>query len=150
MNHSDRRTATRFNATIPFRYREWNSNAEEELAESINISKSGLYFESDSVHLLGTELRLKLEMPEDITGLPSEVWSCIGHIVRLQAGMYNADRLGVAVCIDFFESLKDMTEKETGKKTKPTPETLDISDIGFREVAEEAERAWLDSKLPAC
>lgn len=130
MNLSDRRAATRFNAAIPLRFQTSDSNGPEEAVLSINISKTGIYFESDSVHQIGSELHIKLEMPEAVTGLPTEVWSCIGHIVRLQSGIYNADRLGVAVCIDFFEALKSMTATETGRKTPPR-EDLDLSDIAF-------------------
>jgi hypothetical protein len=130
MNLSDRRAATRFNAAIPLRFQTSNLNGPEEAVQSINISKTGIYFESDAVHQMGTELHIKLEMPEEITGLPTEVWSCIGHIVRLQSGVYNADRLGVAVCIDFFEALKGMTATETGKKAPPREE-VDLADIAF-------------------
>jgi hypothetical protein len=106
----DRRLSSRFNVAIPFRYRDLNSSEPEESAESINISERGLYFETDSAPVIGTELQLCLAMPEEIIGKLPEEWSCIGHVVRRGPGMYNADRFGVAVCLDCFESFKDAAD----------------------------------------
>ncbi len=103
----DRRLSSRYNVVIPFHYRGLKSEAPEDSAESINISERGLYFETDLAPMVDTDLQVRLTMPQEITGKLASEWNCIGHVVRQGPGMYNADRFGVAVCLDFIESLKN-------------------------------------------
>jgi hypothetical protein len=112
MNVSDRRFASRFKAAVPFRFNRWNSAEPEESAQSINISKSGIYFESESPPATGTALRLTLAIPEEITGLPAMEWICLAHVVRLVSVSRGAGRSGVAVRIDYFEYLRKEEEEE--------------------------------------
>ncbi len=106
MNFSDRRFATRFNVAIPLNYRSWNAAGPGRAAESINISKCGIYFESDSPIAPGVALRISLQMPEEITGLPSLEWNCLGHVVRLNSFADATEKVGVAVRLDYFEPLR--------------------------------------------
>ena len=114
----DRRLSSRFNVAIPFRFRSLKSNALEESGESINISERGLYFETDSAPIIDADLQLRLTLPEEITGNTPEEWACIGHVVRQGPGMYNADRLGVAVRLDFVESLKNVAQIASDPKNR--------------------------------
>ena len=106
MNISDRRFATRFNVAIPLHFRSWNSVGPAETAESINISMCGIYFGSDSLLHTGVALRLRLEMPKEITGVSTVQWICVAHVVRLQSLECNDNKRGVAIHIDCIESLR--------------------------------------------
>lgn len=103
----DRRLSGRFNVAVPFRYRGLNSKGPERMAEAINISERGLYFETDAASMVDTDLKLRLVMPEAVTGKLPEELDCIGHVVRCEPGIYNPDRIGVGVCLDSFETLKN-------------------------------------------
>jgi hypothetical protein len=106
MNFSDRRFASRFNVAIPLQYRFWNLVGPGRATESINISKCGIYFASDSPLAPGAALRISLQMPKEITGVPSVEWNCLGHVVRLQPSTDAAEKVGVAVRLDYFEPLR--------------------------------------------
>jgi hypothetical protein len=109
MNISDRRFATRFNVAIPLHFRSWNSVGSAETAKSINISMCGIYFGSDSLLHTGAALRLRLEMPKEITGVSTVQWICVAHVVRLQSLECNYNKQGVAVHIDCIESLRNQS-----------------------------------------
>ena len=71
MQVSDRRFARRFSIAKRVHFSLWNSHAPEQVVESVNISERGTYFETDLPPDVGATLRLQIEMPEEVTGVPA-------------------------------------------------------------------------------
>jgi hypothetical protein len=103
MKLSDRRLAHRFRLTIPLHIRPWKSQAPEQKVESINVSECGVYFETDAPPREGAMLRVRLEMPTEITGLPPDEWRCAGKVVRIHPPCSPGALLGVSVRFDYYE-----------------------------------------------
>ena len=104
MQVSDRRFARRFIVGMPMRVRRWKSTAPEETVRVDNISERGVYFETCRPPPVGSALRMSLEMPEEVTGMPSAEWSCVGTVVRAQPVATNPNSIGVGVRFDFYEA----------------------------------------------
>jgi hypothetical protein len=103
MKRSDRRLAHRFNLSIPLHIRDWKSTAPEKTVESNNVSESGVYFETDAPPHEGTEIQLRLEMPEEVTGEAASDWLCAGKVVRIQRSSSPGALVGVGVRFDYYE-----------------------------------------------
>ena len=110
MKRSDRRFAQRFNLAVPLHYRAWRSTEPELAAASVNVSESGVYFETDAPPSEGSALRLRIAMPPEITGNPATEWRCMGKVVRVQQVPCAGAALGVAVRIDYFEIVPPASE----------------------------------------
>jgi PilZ domain len=103
MKLSDRRMAQRFSLAIPVYVSEWRSPATEKKVQSTNLSESGVYFETDTPPCEGGMLRLRLEVPKEITGGAPVKWCCTGKVMRVQSvGNGNAS-MGVGVRFDYYE-----------------------------------------------
>ena len=104
MRVSDRRFARRFAIGMPMRVHLWKSTGPGKTVRVNNVSERGVYFETDSPLEVGSSLRMSLEMPEEVTGLPPAEWSCVGTVVHAQPVAANPNSAGVGVRFDFFES----------------------------------------------
>ncbi len=109
MQLSDRRLARRFPVAMPVHFSVWNSSDPEELAESVNISERGTYFETLSPLGVGATLRLRIEMPEEVTGVPAAEWRCIAKVVRIVVVNKSTHRMGVGIRLDFYEIIRAAT-----------------------------------------
>lgn len=96
----DRRLSLRHNFKTDLRIRVRRSNAAELKAESKNLSQRGVFFATDLELSKGAALDLVVEMPEQITGVPTAQWLCTGHVVRVES---KPDERGVGVQFDFYE-----------------------------------------------
>ena len=103
MKLSDRRLAQRFRLNIPLYMRVWKSQVPEQKVESVNVSECGAYFETDTPPCKGTVMQIRLEMPEEITSLPTVEWRCTGTVVRIQPASSPGALLGVGVRFDYYE-----------------------------------------------
>lgn len=103
MKLSDRRLAHRFSLAIPLYFRAWKSQAPEQKVESINVSECGVYFETDMPPNEGAMIQLRLDMPKEITGQPTDEWRCTGKVVRIQPTCASSALLGVSVRFDYYE-----------------------------------------------
>lgn len=112
MQVSDRRFARRFVVGMPMRVRRWKSAAPEETVRVDNVSERGVYFETCRPPPVGSALRMSLEMPEEVTAMPSAEWSCVGTVVRAQSIATNPDSVGVGVRFDFFEAIVSASSQE--------------------------------------
>ena len=99
----DRRVSRRLSFKIPLRVRIWKSTAPEKRAESLNLSKHGVYFATDSAIREGETVEILLKMPEDITAQPSTEWRYTGHVVRVERVDALQGRIGVGVQFDCYE-----------------------------------------------
>jgi hypothetical protein len=109
MQLSDRRLARRFRVAKPLHFSVWNSNAPERVVESVNISESGTYFETFFPPALGSTLRVRIEMPEEVTGAASAEWLCIAKVVRTVAIEDHLNKVGVGIRLEFYEILAELT-----------------------------------------
>jgi Tfp pilus assembly protein PilZ len=99
----DRRLSQRHNFKTDLRIRVRRSNATELKAESKNLSQRGVFFATDLELSNGTALDLMVEMPEQITGVPTAQWLCTGHVVRVVPEESKQGQRGVGVQFDFYE-----------------------------------------------
>jgi hypothetical protein len=66
----DRRFAQRHIVKTALRVRVWKSDLPEERAESVNLSRRGIFFATNSRLSEGEVVEILLKMPEEITGEP--------------------------------------------------------------------------------
>jgi PilZ domain len=99
----DRRLSLRHDFRTGLRLRLRNSNVGELRVVSRNLSQRGVFFATELELTKGAALDLLVEMPEQITGVPTAQWLCTGHVVRVvPVNSPQGDR-GVGVQFDFYE-----------------------------------------------
>jgi hypothetical protein len=103
MKRSDRRFAQRFNLTVPLHIRGWHSAAPEQDAASLNVSESGVYFETKVPPAEGASVHLRIAMPPEITGGQSTEWTCTGKVVRVEPVSIPGAAPRVAVRFSYYE-----------------------------------------------
>jgi hypothetical protein len=99
----DRRLSLRHCLKTALRVRVRRSQDPEERAESENLSQRGVFFATDMQLTEGAPLDLLLEMPEEVTGVPSAHWLCVGHVVRVVEMESPRGKHGVGVQFDYYE-----------------------------------------------
>lgn len=100
----DRRFAERPNVKTALRLRVWKSGLPEQRAESVNLSRRGIFFATNSHLSKGQVVEILLKMPEEITGEPPTEWRCTGHVVRVEPTNFPKGRLGVGVHFYCYEA----------------------------------------------
>jgi hypothetical protein len=100
---SDRRLSRRHSLRTGLRVRLRRSDAAELRAESENVSQRGVFFATDLPLSKGASLDLLVEMPEEVTGVPTAQWLCTGHVVRVVPMDSPRGAHGVGVQFDFYE-----------------------------------------------
>jgi hypothetical protein len=98
----DRRLSLRHSVSTDLRVRMRKFDAPEQRARSENLSQRGVFFTTDLPLSKGSSLDLLVEMPEQVTGVPSAQWLCTGHVVRVVPAEQEGQR-GVGVQFDFYE-----------------------------------------------
>jgi len=104
MKRSDQRLALRFSIKTPVYVRRWRSAEAERKLESVNVSETGVYFETDAPPPEGAVMHIRLEMPSVITGIVGLEWHCIGKVVRVSRSA-GAVRSGVGVQFEYYEAV---------------------------------------------
>ena len=100
----DRRFSQRHNVRIALRVRVWKSGLPEERAESVNLSRRGIFFASSSRIAEGEVVEILLKMPEEVTGQPTTEWRCTGQVVRLEPADSLDGKFGVGVQFYCYEA----------------------------------------------
>jgi PilZ domain len=103
MRAPDRRVADRFSLKIPMFLQKWRSVALKEDVESVNLSGSGAYFNTEFVLRTGDVVELTLQMPREVTGVLSTRWRCTGHVIHVRQASAPGEPLGVGVQFDCYE-----------------------------------------------
>lgn len=87
MSHSDRRLAPRYSLKIPLRFRDMEDRSDPEghTGETLNISRTGLFFVARISLLLGSTVELALRVPRELSGSTKSVVRCLGRIVRMES-----------------------------------------------------------------
>jgi hypothetical protein len=100
---SDRRLSHRISFRTPLRVRIWKSTTPEERAHSLNLSRNGIFFATNSPLREGETVEILLKMPEEITAEPATEWRCTGHVVRVERVESSHGEMGVGVRFDCYE-----------------------------------------------
>jgi hypothetical protein len=100
----NRRLARRHVLKVPIRFRLRRAYGEtEQKGESENVSRRGVFFHTALQVSENAPVDLVVEMPEEITGVPSAQWLCTGRVVRVEPTNAPEGDVGVAVQIDFYQ-----------------------------------------------
>jgi PilZ domain len=99
----DRRIDRRHDLKTALRVRMWKSTAPDQRGESVNISRRGIFFATDSPPKAGETIEIFLKMPEEVSGEPTTEWRCTGHVLRVKAINSALGKFGVGVQFDCYE-----------------------------------------------
>jgi Tfp pilus assembly protein PilZ len=99
----DQRLAKRHSVKTALRVRIWKSSIPEDRAESVNLSRRGIFFVTNSPFQEGEAVEILLKMPEEITGEPPTEWRCTGLITRVEPVDSPRGKFGVGVRFDCYE-----------------------------------------------
>lgn len=114
MSTIKQRLARRFNLRIPLRFRPLSNPATpEQEGESLNLSRSGVYFATDFPLKVGMPVELFLKMPRELTGLAATEVRCIAQVVHIQHRAFLDNKLGVGVHIERYEPVPT-AERQAG------------------------------------
>jgi len=106
MNSRERRSDTRVNIRVPFRFRVLNSpDALEQTAESENISQRGILFATALPLKVGTPLEVSLKMPRELAGKYSSDVKCVARVVHVQPNAFLGGKAGIGVHIERYEAV---------------------------------------------
>ena len=101
---SDRRFTPRLDLHLPIQFRPvLNTAVAEESAQSLNISRRGVYLSTSLPVTMGTPVELQFTMPEEISGKPERAWRCVGRVVRVDKDGRLWGRRGVGIQFDYYE-----------------------------------------------
>lgn len=100
----DRRFTLRMELHLPIQFRPvLNSAVAGERAQSLNISRRGVYLSTSLPVSMGMPVELEFTMPEEISGKPERAWRCVGRVVRVDPGGRLRGRRGVGIQFDYYE-----------------------------------------------
>lgn len=106
----NRRLALRHMLRVPIRFHVRRmSDISEHDCESENLSRRGVFFQTDVRLTEGAIVDLLLEMPEEVTEVPAATWLCTGRVVRVVSKTVPDGPEGVAVKFDFYEISRSAT-----------------------------------------
>jgi len=106
-NFVERRASRRFTMALPVTLRlDGPSGAQEQRAQTRDVSFRGLYFFSEKSFEAGTQIEFVLTLPKEITMAGDVNIRCYGHVVRVEPRTGNQ---GVAARIERYDFLPAAT-----------------------------------------
>ena len=103
---NDKRATRRFALRLPVSVRYGENAAEEQSAQTRDVSARGICFFVDAGIQAGSTLDFTLTLPPEITLTESIRVRCKGRVVRVESGGANS-KMAVAAVIDEYEFLAD-------------------------------------------
>lgn len=104
MKGPERRFTPRMDLCLPIQFRPvWDSTAAEENAQSLNISRRGVYLSTSLPVTMGMAVELQFTMPEEISGKPERAWRCVGRVGRVDKQGRLWGRRGIGIQFDYYE-----------------------------------------------
>jgi PilZ domain-containing protein len=101
---TDRRNETRVSVRTPLRYKLiGNQNAEEQTAESENLSQRGIFMWTAYPLEIGALVVLNLRMPGEISGFSAAEVQCTARVLRIQ-GSDSGGLVGVGLRIERYHA----------------------------------------------
>jgi hypothetical protein len=120
MHASDRRLAPRFRINIPLHFRLATSSHSqfEWVAETRDVSSSGICMETDAPPKVGNMLVVTMRLPEMIVGWRVPEWRITAHVVHVET-IGDPGKFGVGVQFHFYEVMsphrgRSLFESTTG------------------------------------
>jgi hypothetical protein len=80
---AERRRADRHSLKIALRLGNCASSGLDQIGQSIDISATGAFLETDLSFQVGSPIDLHLQLPHEITGQPTMEWHCRGRVIRV-------------------------------------------------------------------
>jgi hypothetical protein len=115
MNTNERRIDTRLNIRVPLRFRVLNNpGAQEQTAESENISQGGLCFATAIPLQVGTPLEVSLRMPAELAGKTDGDVRCVARVIHVQPDAFSGGKAGIGLHIEHYEA-KASARAATGR-----------------------------------
>ena len=112
MSSSERRFNARVNVRVPLRFRLLNSpGSTEQMAESENISRRGIYFTTTFPVKVGMPVEVSLRMPAGVVGMKSSDVRCVARVVHVRASSLPGGRAGAGLQIERYEARASASER---------------------------------------
>lgn len=101
MGAEERRNGTRVDVRIPVRFRPIsNPYVTEQRAESVNISRLGVYFTTDFPLKVGAMLVLWMTMPSEVTEQEAREVRCLARVVHVEPTGRLTRKVGAGLLIE--------------------------------------------------
>jgi hypothetical protein len=93
---------------LPVALKTDETQKDQQVVETLNVSSSGVFFEFASPLDVGAHLEFLMTLPEPITkGSPVRI-RCIGKVVRVERGVgVTMSNVGVAATIERYEFVRE-------------------------------------------
>ncbi len=105
MSFSDRRIDSRVNVRVPVRIRPLDDlGLPEQIAESENISRRGIFLFSSYPLEVGMTLEVSLRMPPELVGETTSDMKCLARVVRVQDQLSENGRYGIGLHIEQYDT----------------------------------------------
>ena len=104
MTFTERRVVPRFAMQLPLCFRPigWIHDREDHAAETVNVSRCGVYFASPVRLRVGMAVEVSLTIPSEITGLETFAARCLGRVIHAEPGVFGDGRIGYGVQLERF------------------------------------------------
>ena len=103
MQALDRRSAPRFKISIPLHFRSAVPPAPLFAAETLDLSLYGALIETSAPQRVGAMLRMRLRLPEIITGWSISEWRITGHVVHVKPAGDEREMYDLGVQFHYYE-----------------------------------------------
>jgi len=112
MGASERRMDERVNIHVPLSFRELNDpNSAGQYAESENISRRGIYFETGFPLQVGELLEVSMRMPRGLAWKASSEVSCVARVVHIRTKAFSGSKRGIGLYIERYEAKASVGER---------------------------------------
>lgn len=115
MPAAERRRSRRFKVSIPLRFHLASLNGHR--ARSINVSASGVCFETEHSFRVGQRIELELRIPKRITGTAPADRCFTGRVVYVKPNESHAGPLEVGVQFLYYESRRNHLNSQSSHAT---------------------------------
>jgi hypothetical protein len=102
---SDRRIARRFKLRVPLRFQNIDTHPKSRhAAKSINVSTSGVYFETDLKLKVGQVVEVRMRMPKRVAGKLTNERCFTGRVVHIEPKKIPPGHTGIGVYFLYYEA----------------------------------------------
>lgn len=106
MSPANRRSEERVDLRVPLKFRAvTNPPSNEQRAESINLSRRGLCFSTESPLELGTLVEVFMTMPSEISGSPESEVRCVARVVHIQQAGWMSSKTQIGLRVERYETM---------------------------------------------
>jgi len=107
MPSSERRAEPRINLHVPLRFRPLNNpGSPVQMAESVNVSRRGIFFVSAAPLAVGAHVELQFKMPGEFGGQSGSEAKCSARVVHVEPDAFLGGKAGVGLHIERYETMQ--------------------------------------------